>query len=181
MRRRLALAGAVLALVGVAAGCGGDDEETEENATATWASDFCSAVTSWTDELEGVTSQFSDTSNLSEEGIRSAADDVRSSTDDLVDELRGLGTPPTASGDEVRAALDSLSDTLETESAEIEEAADGVSGITDLPNALSAATTSLSAMATAFSGALTTVQEADVQGELQAALEDSPECAGISS
>jgi len=181
VRRRLALAGAVLALVGVvAAGCGGDDG-SEEDATAAWASDFCSAITGWTDELEGVTSQFSDTSNLSEEGIRSAADDVRSSTEDLVDELRGLGAPPTESGDEVRTALDSLSNTLDMQSAEIQEAAEGVSGLTDLPNALTSITTSLSTMATSFSDALTTVQNADADGELRAALEDSPECAGIPS
>jgi hypothetical protein len=36
-------------------------------------------------------------------------------------------------------------------------------------------------MATSFSTALTTVQNADVEGELQAALEDSPECADIPS
>jgi hypothetical protein len=181
VRRRLAYAGTALVLVlaGVAAGCGGDD--TEEDPTAAWASSFCSAITGWTDDLEGVTSQFTDTSNLSEEGIRSAADDVRSSTQDLVDELRGLGRPPTEAGDEVRTALDTLSDTLETESTEIQEAAEGVSGITELPGALTAITTSLSAMATSFSSALTTVQNADVEGELQTALEDSPECAGIPS
>jgi hypothetical protein len=178
VRRRLALAGTVLALVGIAAGCGGDDGE--ENSTASWASSFCTAITDWTDELEGVTSQFSDASDLSQDGLRTAAEDVRTSTENLVDELRGLGRPPTESGDEVEAALDSLSSTLETQTSEIQEAAEGVSGLTDLPAAISTITTSLSAMATAFSNALTTVQEADVQGELQSALEDSPECADIS-
>ena len=169
----------MLALAGIAAGCGGDD--TEEDPTAAWASSFCSAVTGWTDDLEGVTSEFTDTSNLSEEGVRSAADDVRSATQDLVDELRDLGRPPTESGDEVRAALDTLSDTLETESTEIQETAEGVSGLTDLPGAITAITTSLSTMAASFSTALTTVQDADVEGELQTALEDSHECADISS
>jgi hypothetical protein len=169
----------MLALVGVAAGCGGDDE-SEPDSTAAWASSFCGAITGWTDELENVTSQFSDTSNLSEDGIQSAAEDARSSTEDLVDELRALGAPPTESGDEIRTALESLSDTLDTESAEIQEAADGVSNLTDLPNAITTITASLSAMASAFSTTLTTVQEADVEGEVQAALEDSPECAGIS-
>ena len=85
-----------------AAGCGGSDDETdsEPDPTAAWASDFCSAVTTWTDELQGITSQFTDTSNLSEEGIQSAADDVKSSTQTLVDDLEGLGAPPTDSGDE---------------------------------------------------------------------------------
>ena len=167
-------------LVGVAAGCGGDDNG-EENPTAAWASDFCTSITSWREEVEGLTSQFSDTSNLSEEGIRTAAEDARSSTDDLVDELRGLGAPPTESGEEVRTAVDSFATTIETESAEIQEAAEGISSITDLPSALPAITSSASAMATALSETLATVQDADVDDELRAALEDSPECDDVFS
>ena len=78
-----------LALVGIAAGCGGDDEG--EDPTAAWASGFCSAITDWTDELQNVSSQFSDTSNLSEEGLQSAAEDVRTATQTLVDDLEDLG------------------------------------------------------------------------------------------
>jgi hypothetical protein len=178
--RRLALLGVVLALAGVAAGCGGDDE-TGEDATAAWASDFCGAITSWTDELETVTSQFTDTSNLSSEGIQSAAEDARSATQELIDELGDLGRPPTESGDEVEAALDSLSSTLDEETAEIEQTAEGVSGLTDLPNAITEITASLSALGTAFSNTLTTIQNADAGGELETALEDSPECADIPS
>jgi methyl-accepting chemotaxis protein len=180
VHRRLATAALVLALAGVAAGCGGDDS-SEENSTAAWADSFCSAITGWTDDLEGVTSAFSDASDLSQDGLQSAAEDVRTSTEQLVDELRDLGAPPTESGDEIRSALDSLSTTLETQTSEIEEAADGVSNLTDLPGAITTMTSSLSTMATAFSSALTTIQGADVEGEVEAALADSPECAGISS
>jgi hypothetical protein len=111
MRRVLALAAAAIALSVAAAGCGGSD--SEEDPTAAWASGFCTAVTNWTDDLQSVTSEFTDTSNLSEDGIKSAADDVRSSTQSLVDDLRGLGAPPTDSGDAVKSALDDLSTTLE--------------------------------------------------------------------
>ena len=179
MRRRLAVVGAVLALVVIAAGCGGDD--SDESSTDAWASSFCGAITGWTDDLEGISSQFTDTSNLSQEGIQSGAEDVRTATQDLVDELRGLGAPPTESGDTVESELDTLSDTLEAETGEIEDTADGVSGLTDIPDAIQEISGSLAAMATAFSNALTAIQDADVGGELQTALEDSPECAGISS
>ena len=43
----------VLALAGMAAGCGGDDE-SEADPTAAWASDFCTAVTTWKDELQSI-------------------------------------------------------------------------------------------------------------------------------
>ena len=74
-----------------------------------------------------------------------------------------------------------LSDTLDGETAEIEDTAEGVSSLTDLPGAITTISSSLSAMLTSFSNTLTTIQGADVDGELQTALEDSPECAGISS
>ena len=71
------------------------------------------------------------------DALRSAAQDARSATEDLVDELRALGRPPTESGDEVEAALDELSSTIDTQTAEMEETAEGVSGLTELPAAIS--------------------------------------------
>lgn len=175
--RRAVLTSAVLALALVAAGCGGSSEESDP--TAAWAAGFCTAITDWTDSLQEVTSQFTDTSNLSEDGLRSAAADVRSSTEQLVDEIRGLGAPETQSGEEIRSSLDDLSTTLETEVEKISEAVDGASGITGLASAITAASASLSAMGSAFAATLQEIGDSDVGGELQAALEDSPECAGI--
>ena len=180
MRTRLALSAVVAVAALAAAGCGGSDD-SESDPTAAWASGFCTAVTDWTDELQTITSSFSDTSNLSEDGLRTAADDVRSATQQLVDEIRDLGAPETDGGEEIRSALDSLSTTLETESAGIEQTVDSISGLTGLANAAASITTSLSAMGTAFSETLQTIDAADVDGELQSALEDSPECADISS
>jgi hypothetical protein len=173
------LSALVVALAVAVAGCGGSD--TEEDPTAAWASGFCSAIRSWTDDLQDVTSEFSDTSNLSEDGLQSAANDVRDSTQQLVDDLKSLGRPETDSGQEVQDAVDGLSTTLDNETAKIEDTANGVSGITGLPSAIATISTSLSAMATAFSETLQTIQNADVNGELQSALEDSPNCAGITS
>jgi hypothetical protein len=179
MRTRLALAATLGALVLAVAGCGGSD--SEEDPTAAWAAGFCSAITNWTDEVQTLTSRFSDTSNLSEDGLQSAADDARSATSELVDDLRALGAPDTESGEEVRSALDSLSTTLESESDALEETVQGVSGITEIPSALTAALASLSAMGSAVSSTLQTIADADTTKELQNALEDSPECADISS
>ena len=180
MRRFWIAAILVLALAGVAAGCGGDDD-SESDPTAAWADGFCSAVTDWTDELQTITSQFSDTSNLSEDGLQSAATDVQSATQTLVDELRDLGAPETDSGEEVKSALATLSTTLENESSTIEDTANGVSSITELPGAITKISSSLSALGTAFSQTLKTIENADASGELRSALEDSPECADISS
>ncbi len=180
MRRALAVA--TLAFVAaVAAGCGGNDETADEDPTAAWASGFCTAVTTWRDDLESITSQFSDTSNFSEEALRSAADDADSATDQLVDDLRALGRPETESGEEVESSIEELSTTLENEAAAIEDTAQGVSGLAELPSAISSISTSLSAMATAFADTWTVIQNASVDSELETAFEDSPECEQISS
>ena len=180
MRWRWVVVIVVLALAGMAAGCGGDDE-SDADPTAAWASGFCSAVTDWTNELGTITSQFSDTSNLSEEGLQSAASDLRDATDTLVSDLKDLGAPDTKSGEEVRSSLDTLSTTLENETSEIDDTAQGVSSIADLPSAISKISASLSTLGTAFSQTLQTIENADVGGELRTALEDSPECADIKS
>jgi hypothetical protein len=180
MRRAWIAAIVVLALAGVAAGCGGDSE-SDTDPTAAWADGFCSAVTDWTTELQTITSQFSDTSNLSQDGLESAASDLREATETLVSDLEDLGAPETDSGEEVKSSLDSLSTTLETETSEIQDTAEGVSSIADLPSAISTISTALAALGTAFSQTLQTIEDADASGELQTALEDSPECADISS
>lgn len=177
MRPRAAVIAFVLALALVAAGCGGSDDDADP--TAAWASGFCTAITDWTSSIEDATSEL--TSSPSEDGLRSAADSVRSATDQFVDELRGLGRPETDSGDEIESALDTASTTIESESADIEEAVDGISNLTDLPEALTTITSALSAMGTAAASVLQAMQAADVDGELQSALEDSPECAGVTS
>lgn len=179
MRTRLATCAVVLAsLAIVAAGCGGSDDEADP--TAAWASGFCTAVISWTDSMQDVTSQFTDTSNLSADGLRDAAGDAKSATQQLGDDLRALGAPDTESGEEIRSSLDSLSTTLESQADDIESTVEGVSGLTDLPSAITTVSTSLSAMGSAITATLQTIDAADVGGELETAFNDSPECADIS-
>jgi hypothetical protein len=178
MKRKL-LAAAVAALAVAAAGCGGD-ESSSASPTDEWAEGFCTAITTWTDSITGVRDRFSSPSSLTSEGLTDAANDVKSSTETLVDDLRALGAPDTESGEEVRTSIDELSNTLESEAAKIESAAEGVSGLAELPSAITSITTSLSAMGTAFSSTLQTAESADATGELRTALEDSPACADIS-
>ena len=180
MRRTWTAALIVVALAAVAAGCGGSSDE-QTDPTAAWASGFCGAITTWTDDLQSITQQFTDTSNLSQDGLASAAEDARTSTQQLVDSLKALGAPETDSGQEVKSALDTLSTTLDAETAQIQQTADGVTGVTDLPSAITKISASLTALGTAFSDTLQTIENADTKGELQSALEDSPDCADITS
>jgi len=176
-RKLLASGTAVLALV--AAGCGGD--ESSSSPTEKWANSFCTAITTWKDSLTSVTEQFSSPSSLTSETLTDAANDAKSSTDTFVDELRALGPPETESGEAVKSSIDELSNTVESEVAKIESTAESVSGLADLPSAITSITTSISAMSSALSSTVQTAESADVDGELRTALEDTPACADISS
>ena len=177
MTRKL-LASGTAALALVAAGCGGSDESSA-SPTEEWADSFCTAITTWKDSLTSVTEQFSSPSSLTSEALTNAANDAKSSTDTFVDELRALGPPETESGEAVKSSVDELSNTVESEVAKIESAAEGVSGLADLPSAISSITTSLTAMSSALSSTVQTAESADASGELRTALEDSPACANI--
>jgi hypothetical protein len=178
---RVATAVMIALLALVASGCGGDDEPSGGTATAAWAADFCSAVTTWTDELQRIGDDLDDPSALDTDSIEQAADDLNAATEEFVDDVRALGPPDTDSGQEVEDSLDTLADTLETERADIEDAVQDVSGLSEIPGAISAIGTSLTAMGNAFSDALEALEDADVDGELERTLEETEECDAISS
>ena len=184
VRRNLILAFLVLALAAVAAGCGGSDDETtttETAATAEWADGLCTAISTWKSSLSSIASQFTDLSSLTEDGVRSAADDAKEATDTFRDDLEGLGTPDTESGDEIKSSVDDLSSTVETEVDSLETTVGDVSSLADVPTAVTAATASIEKMSTALSSTITTIKAADTQGEIKAAIDNSPDCASVTS
>ena len=183
MRRRTAIAFAVFvaSCAFVVAGCGGSDESTSATGVDEWATEFCTAVTTWTDSLQTTADELKDPSSLNSDSLKTAADDVSSATDTFIEDSRGLGAPDTESGDAVKSSLDTLSNTLETEKTDIESAVDDISGLTGLAAAVSAIGRSLSAMGSAFSAAFTAIDDADAGKELQTALQDSPACAKVSN
>ena len=99
----------------------------------------------WTDELQTITSRVhGPVEPLAGRAPVGRRRTCGRATEQLVDDLKDLGAPDTESGEEVKSSLDSLSTTLETESGEIEDTVDGVSGITDIPSAITTITASLS-------------------------------------
>src|SRR4051794_8163150 len=119
MRRRLAVAAvpfAALALI--AAGCGGDKDDT--SGATPWADDVCTAVTTWTGSLNDAASSLS--ANLTRQGLDDAADDAKDATGTFVDELQGLGTPDTAAGAEAKDIVDQLASDLSDNARDIENA-----------------------------------------------------------
>ena len=169
----------VLSLSLVAGGCGGDDDSSSAAPAEEWADSFCSALTTWTSDLEAAAEPLGDVSSLSEESIRQAADEAKDATETLTENMRSLGAPDTSSGDQVETAVEDLSTELESGAQQIEDAVADVSSVADVPAALGSVTTTLSQLGREVGGALQTIGEADASGELETAFESADSCAEL--
>ena len=166
----------VVSLALVAAGCGGDDEPVPPDE---WADSFCSAVSTWTDELGQIRDRFGDLSSLDRDSLEDAANDASAATEDLVNDLQALGEPDTESGQEIEQSIETLSDTLETEKGDVEEAVEGVDDVTDIPSAITTIGAAFTAMGTALQDSFDAIENEDVRGEVTTALDQSEACEGI--
>jgi hypothetical protein len=180
MNRAVFLALLLVSLALVAAGCGGDDEPTATPVDE-WADSFCSAVSTWTDELQQIRGRFDDLSSLDRDSLEEAADDASAATDDLVNDLQDLGQPETESGQEIEQSIETMSDTLEAEKADAEQAVEGVEDITDIPGAITTIGAALTSMGNALQQSFDALENADVGGEIKTALDESEACEGIVS
>ena len=184
MKRVLALAGLTTALAAVAAGCGGGGSSSSTTTTSAtpvveWAGDFCTAVTSWKDQLTTTGKDL--VSNPTKDGLQQAADDAKSATQTLTDDLKGLGTPDTPSGKKVKKSVDDLSTTVNTELTKIEDAAKNASGLSGIVSAAATISTSLTAMQTALSNTLQAIDDADVKGDMKAGFDQASSCSSLRS
>jgi len=177
MTRTRTLAAALVAgIVLVAAGCGGDDESVP--AATQWAGDVCTAVNTWRSDIAATASSV--TSNPTRAGLQAAADDAKSTTQTLVDTLKGLGAPDTESGDEARSALDTLSTGLQGDVDAIQQAVQGVSDVQGLLAAVSSVSATLTNISSQLSDALDQLGSLrDVDDQLRQAFTDAESCDGL--
>ena len=185
MRSLLAIL--ILSAAIVAAGCGGGSSSssgtsgTESSATAAddWANSVCEAFVTWNNSIADAGQGIKD--NPSEDGIKTAGDDIRSATDTLADDLKGLGRPDTESGQEAKAAIDELATSLETSMQKITDAIDNASGASGLVTAGSTIATTLTEMGSQVSTTGQQLENIDAGGELQSAFEQADSCAGLTT
>ena len=174
-----------------AAGCGGDDESSSQTTTEAstgaqtgtstneWANSFCSALTTWKNDLEEAAEPLTDLSSLSEESLQQAADEAKTATETLSDSLNGLGRPDISSGDQVRSSVQDLATDVENGADEIETAVEGVASVADIPSAFDTITTTVTDMGTEVDGAMQTLEDADPSGELVTAFADADSCRAL--
>lgn len=169
----------VVALAVAAAGCGGSSNSSTLSPAEQWATGFCGAVNDWKSALGDAKTEA--TSNPTQDGLQTAAEDARTATDTLVASLKDLGAPDTTSGTQVEDAVNSLSTTIDTQVSSLQDTVNGISSIADLPSAIPKVTASLSTLSTAVSQTVTTIDNADVKGELKSAFDNAPECSNLTS
>lgn len=183
-----ALAACVVSFALFAAGCGGADESSSQTTTEAsteastgtstdeWANSFCSALTTWKNDLEEAAEPLTDLSSLSEESLQQAVDDAKTATEMLSDSLNGLGRPDISSGEQVESSVEDLATDIENGANEIETAVKGVSSVADIPSAVDTITTAVTGMGTEVDGAVQTLEDADPGGELKTAFADADSC-----
>jgi hypothetical protein len=165
MLRGSGFAVVVLVVAFLAAGCGGD----EEDSNVAWADDVCGSVSTWVDSVRDA----ADSVTQGEGGVDDAVDDVKSATEQLDDDLRGLEPPEAA--ENVQDTIEQLLDQLQDGVQAIESAVENASGA-DALQALTTIGATISTMSEAVQSALDDLQEADTGETLRQAFEDSDNC-----
>ena len=128
------------------------------------------------ERLEEAAEPLTDLSSLSEESLQQAADDAKTATETLSDSLNALGRPDISSGEQVRSSVQDLATDVENGASEIETAVEGVASVADIPSAIDTITTTVTDMGTEVDGAVQTLEDADVSGELVTAFADADSC-----
>jgi hypothetical protein len=177
----------LLAAAILAAGCGGGDSSsttgssTGSSATSAgdWANGVCEAFTTWTTAITSAGQSVKD--NPTEDGLRSAGDDVKSATQTLSDELKGLGRPDTESGQQAKDTVDQLATKLDANQQKIQTAIDNASGTSGALAAVSTVSATLVTMGNDLRTTFQQLDQIDGQGELADAFQQSDACTGVST
>ena len=166
----VAIAAIVLAVFLVRAG----DDGAERVETGEWASAVCSSLSEWRSSVTALTDVSPD--EVTPELLRERLAEADEATEELVTELRELGTPDLAVGEEVEQALDDAIDGLDTSyqalRAAVDEAADAatpaefIQAITDLAD-------DYQRLLTQIEGTVAVLQSASLFGEASAELEEA--------
>lgn len=169
---------AILAGALLAAGCGGDDEET--SGASEWASSVCSATTTWTQSVSAAAASLQG-GNLSENSLESAVDDVMDATKAFADELQDVGRPDTEDGQQAKDSLDQLGKDVEDGVQQLEDAVDSASGGTGMLDAIAQIGSTFATMSSQVTGVVDELEQLDPAGELGDALKNNDECSSLRS
>jgi hypothetical protein len=164
----------VLSLSVVAAGCGGSSNDTTP--TEKWAGNLCSAVSTWKSSITSIVSSVRQ-NGVTKSSLSNAADDAKTATSKLTDDLRGLGRPDTQAGKEAQSQVDQLAKELDDGVKQVQDAVGNASDAQSTFSAVSVIGTTLSTMAQQFKTTLTSLEGlGQGQKEIRQAFQTVPAC-----
>ena len=170
----IALLFGVLALL--SAGCGGKSSSSTTTAVSAsqWADGVCNSLDTWTTTVKSLASSLR--SNPTKSAAQDSVTQAKDATKTLADNLKSLGQPNTASGQQAKADLNTLADELSADVDSIQAKINGASGITGLVTALADSASTFTSMGQQVTATFGEVQKLDVKGELKSAFSNSSSC-----
>ncbi len=162
-----------------------DNGDSGTLTTAEWADSVCTDISTW---QSSITSLADVSGGLTKDSLQQELDDAKSATDTLVSELKDLGKPDLAAGDQLQQQLDSSADQLQASYESLQsQAQDALSA--DTPAAFLQA---LGKLAPQFGQLLDEIQTTvknlrnsnaagSAKTELQQAFDDSASCQSLRS
>jgi hypothetical protein len=171
--RRLAALLVIVAL-GLAAGCGGGDDE---NATQEWANDVCTGLNTWVSSIQSTVQGLTDKGlGIQRSDVQAAVDDAESATDELVSSLGDLTPPDDTAAQQTKSELDQLGGEIQQQLDNVQQAAASESNPLQLAQTVSAA---VAASAAAAKSTFATIDSLDPGEDVKQAFQDAESCATL--
>ena len=157
----------------------GDSAEVEP---ATWASGFCNALKTFSTGISEAGSDLTGQGIPSSDEIISVIDNAAAAASTFADDLRELGRPDVPSGEEIQTELENAAEEAGKTFDAVKDEIDGeIDNATDVAVVAGAIAEAAQKALTGIQTATNRLQELDVEGALQSALEGASECTGIGS
>ena len=173
----------VVAIVVAALAMRLSDDSSSQPTTEEWANSVCTDLSDWRDSITSLADVSGQT--LTPSLLREKLDAADSATTTLVSELRDLGRPDLASGNQLEQELQSSVDNLQSSYDELKTAADQAANASGTPflQQLAGLATKFSSFLTAIQSTVDTLRNSDVgfesKAELQQAFDDAPACQSL--
>ena len=168
MQRSFALVAVLLVAALLAAGCGGSDDEPEGTSATVWRGSALYGGLGLGGGCQEHGERAHEREHL-EESLESGADDVKTATNTLVDDVKDLPEPNTESGSRAKEEVDQLADELDKDAETIENAVDDLSDGGGVVAAATTVGTTLATMQSQIKSTVNEVRQLDAQGELKTA------------
>jgi hypothetical protein len=173
---RLALlTGVAVALAALAASCGGSSSSSNAEPASDWANSICGSMKTWVTAVQTSMEPVSK-GDISKSSLTGAGDDLKSATSTFVDDVKGLGPPDTARGQQAKDEIDNLADELSSDADTIKSALNDISSGSGIAAAVSTISTTASKMGTQAQTTVNNLKGLDAKGELKTAFENAPNC-----